>query len=67
MIGMARHGQGSSYYGQTADDLMDPFREEFALLNALCARRLRLELDLAPGVTARMLNDYMSADGEMRG
>ena len=31
MIGMARHGQGSSYYGQTADDLMDPFREEFEL------------------------------------
>ena len=44
MIGMARHGQGSSYYGQTADDLMDPFREEFELLNALCARRLRLEI-----------------------
>ena len=64
MIGMARHGQGSSYYGQTADDLMDPFREEFALLNALCARRVRLEVDLAPGVTAKMLNDYTPADGD---
>jgi len=29
------------YYGRTADDLMDPFRAEFELLNALCARRLR--------------------------
>jgi Ca-activated chloride channel family protein len=63
MIGMARHGQGSSYYGQTADDLMDPFREEFELLNALCARRLRLEIAPAAGVKAKMLNDYV-ADGD---
>ena len=61
MIGMARHGQGSSYYGQTADDLMDPFREEFELLNALCARRLRLEVGPAAGVTAKVLNDYVAA------
>jgi Ca-activated chloride channel family protein len=63
MIGMARHGQGSSYYGQTADDLMDPFREEFELLNALCARRPRLEIAPAAGVKAKMLNDYV-ADGD---
>jgi Ca-activated chloride channel homolog len=63
MIGMARHGQGSTYYGQTADDLMDPFREEFELLNALCARRLRLEIAPAAGVKAKMLNDYV-VDGD---
>ena len=63
MIGMARHGQGSSYYGQTAADLMDPFREEFELLNALCARRLRLEVTTAAGVKSKMLNDYV-ADGD---
>lgn len=63
MIGMAKHGHGSSYYGQTADDLMDPFREEFELLNALCARRLRLEIEPAPGVKAKLLNDYV-ADGQ---
>jgi Ca-activated chloride channel family protein len=62
MIGMARHGRGSAYYGQTADDLMDPFREEFELLNALCARRVRLEIEPAPGVKAKLLNDYV-ADG----
>lgn len=60
MIGMANHGHGSSYYGQTADDLMDPFREEFELLNALCARRLRLEVEPAPGVKAKLLNDYVA-------
>jgi Ca-activated chloride channel family protein len=63
MIGMAKHGQGSSYYGQTADDLMDPFREEFELLNALCARRVRLEIEPAPGVKAKLLNDYV-AEGD---
>jgi Ca-activated chloride channel family protein len=42
---------------------MDPFREEFELLNALCARRLRLEIEPAPGVKAKLLNDYV-ADGD---
>jgi Ca-activated chloride channel family protein len=63
MIGMARTGHGRSYYGETAEDLMDPFREEFELLNAACARRLKLEV-AAPrtGVRARMLNDYAPAE-----
>lgn len=58
MIGMSRAGQGNSYYGQTAEDLMDPFREEFALLNALYARRPVLELQTADGVRAEILNGY---------
>ena len=61
MIGMARAGHGSSYYGQTAEDLMDPFREELDLLNALCARRLQLEVEPAPGVQVTLLNEYGSA------
>lgn len=64
MIGMARHGQGNSYYGRTADDLLDPFREEFDLLNALYARRLRLEVEPAPGVQVQLLNDYVE-DGNL--
>ncbi len=62
MIGMAKHGHGSSCYGQTADDLMDPFREGFELLNALWARRLRHKIEPAPGVKAKLLNEYV-ADG----
>jgi Ca-activated chloride channel family protein len=61
MIGMARSGGGSSYYGESAQDLMDPFREEFDLLNALCARRLQLQVEPAPGVELRLLNDYETA------
>jgi Ca-activated chloride channel family protein len=67
MIGMARAGLGNTYYGQTAEDLMDPFREEFALLNATCARRLELKLAPAPGVQAEVLNDYpLTDDGNSR-
>jgi Ca-activated chloride channel family protein len=61
MIGMARAGHGASYYGESADDLMDPFREEFDLLNALCARRLELQVEPAAGVKVTMLNDYGAA------
>jgi Ca-activated chloride channel family protein len=58
MISMARAGRGNNYYGQTAEDLMDPFREEFALLNATCARRVELILSTVHGVTAQVLNGY---------
>lgn len=58
MAEMARAGQGNAYYGQTADDLADPFREELDLLNALCGRVLRLALAPASGVEARVVNQY---------
>ena len=32
MIGMANNGKGQGYYGETAEDLVDPFEEEFELL-----------------------------------
>ena len=32
MIEMANSGLGQGYYGETADDLSDPFKEEFELL-----------------------------------
>jgi Ca-activated chloride channel homolog len=58
MAAMAHGGQGQAHYGQTADDLMDPFQEEFDLLDALCARKLRLHLSPEPGVTCEVINDY---------
>ena len=61
MHAMARNGRGNAYYGATADDLMDPFREELALLNALMARRLTLHLEPSEGVMIEVLNDYPSA------
>ncbi len=58
MVAMANAGGGNSYYGQTADDLMDPFREEFDLLSAMCARRVRLHLSAAPGCRVEVRNGY---------
>ncbi len=58
MIQMARAGQGNSYYGRTAEDLMDPFQEEFDLLSALFAKRVRLSLSPSNGMTANVLNRF---------
>jgi Ca-activated chloride channel family protein len=65
MTAMARAGQGNAYYGQTAEDLMDPFREEFDLMSALCARRLRLALAPASGVRVEVVNQHRT-DAEGR-
>lgn len=58
MTGMADAGRGNAYYGQTADDLADPFREELALLDAMCARQVELALEAPAGVTVEVLNHY---------
>jgi Ca-activated chloride channel family protein len=65
MAGMASAGQGQAHYGQTAEDLMDPFQEEFDLLEALLARRMRLRLMPEKGVNFEVLNGY-SQDKEGR-
>jgi Ca-activated chloride channel family protein len=58
MMGMAKAGQGRSYYSESAEDLMDNFREEFALLRALCSRSLRLFIDLPFDGKVRVINRY---------
>ena len=65
MTGMASAGQGQAHYGQTAEDLMDPFQEEFDLLEALLARRMRLRMMPEKGVSFEVLNGY-SQDKEGR-
>ena len=58
MIGMAGSGLGQGYYGETAEDLADPFREEFELLLNTVANNLRLKVD-APGfVEFKLLNNF---------
>lgn len=42
MVAMARAGSGNHYYGETADDLIEPFQQELELLGNLCLRALRL-------------------------
>ena len=59
MTGMAKHGQGRSYFGESAEDLMDPFMEEFDLLSNLVARRLTVSLKTLPGVRVIQRNGYL--------
>ena len=58
MIALAERGQGNHYYGETAEDLMEPFQTEFELLAALCARELTLRIETAPGVAVTLRNKY---------
>lgn len=62
MAAMAGEGRGNAYYGETAEDLIDPFQQEFDLLSALCARKLRLAASPADGVKVEVLNK-LPADG----
>lgn len=55
---MAEQGQGQAYYGETAEDLMGPFQEEFDLLTSVYARNVRLAIDCPDGITAEVLNTY---------
>jgi Ca-activated chloride channel family protein len=65
MIRMANAGHGNSYYGETAEDLMDPFTEEFDLLAALCARQVYLRANVPSPVTMAVLNKFnQSLDGD---
>lgn len=66
MVAMARAGGGNHYYGETAEDLMDPFQQELELLGNLCMRELHLSVKVADGVTCELLNALPSQDGGWR-
>lgn len=58
MVAMAKAGQGNHYYGETANDLMEPFREEFNLLANLCLKSLTMSVTVPAGTSVELLNDY---------
>jgi Ca-activated chloride channel family protein len=58
MTAMAKQGLGRSYYGDLAEDLLDPFMEEFDLLANLVARKLTVSFDTQQGFTITQLNGY---------
>ena len=66
MSAMAMSGGGNGYYGQTAEDLIDPFTEEFELLKALVATEVTVALDGIGDVSFELLNDYPVAQGGHR-
>jgi len=56
MVAMARAGAGNHYYGDTADDLMEPFQQELELLGNLCLRDLRLAATVPDGFGVEIVN-----------
>jgi Ca-activated chloride channel family protein len=66
MVAMARAGGGNHYYGDTADDLMEPFQQELALLGNLCLRDLRIQATSPTAASLRLLNDFTAVDGGWR-
>ncbi|HZQ60609.1 MAG TPA: VWA domain-containing protein [Casimicrobiaceae bacterium] len=62
MLAMAKAGRGNAYYGQTAQDLAEPFHNELALLSSLCARGMVLKVNAPRGVQVALRNDYEPAE-----
>ena len=56
-------GQGSHYYAETADDLLESFNEEFELMSNLWAKGPTIKVDEVDKVSVRLMNDYLKADG----
>ena len=63
MLQLADSGGGNAYYGATADDLSDPFSEEFELISNLYAKELKLRLLPKDGFKMKVQNLYRK-DGE---
>jgi len=63
MIGMADSGLGQGYYGETADDLADPFNEEFELLLNTLATRIVMKAETPAYVSMELVNDFRERDG----
>ena len=57
MIEMASSGLGQGYYGETAEDLSDPFQEEFALLLNTIATNVRLSASAPKFIKLQLMNN----------
>lgn len=58
MVDIGRAGRGQSYYGQTVEDLEDPFREEFDLLSNIMATNLKIFVECPNFINLKLLNRY---------
>ncbi len=65
MIELAKSGQGSHYYAETAEDLLESFNEEFELMANLWAKDLILDIEPEDGVQIKLMNDYRRIDGQL--
>ncbi len=62
MTQMAKGGSGRSYYGETAEDLLEPFLEEYDFLRAACTQGLQLRMKAGAGLKLVQRNGYRSSE-----
>lgn len=66
MVSMGRAGGGNHYYGEAAEDLMEPFQQELELLTNMCLRDLRLSVTVSDGFLIEVVNQFPAIDGGWR-
>ena len=62
MAAMARQGNGTAYYGESAEDLAPNFEAEFGILSSTTGLSVEITLHPRAGVSAKVMNDYRSTD-----
>ncbi|MDC3116617.1 VWA domain-containing protein [Alphaproteobacteria bacterium] len=62
MVKMANSGLGQSYYGQTSEDLMDPFNEEFQTLINTIATEIKVKEEHPSFINVELMNNYQRSD-----
>ena len=66
MVEMGRRGGGNQYYGEAAEDLMEPFEQELDLLANLSLREVTLRADAGPGVKLELVSTQRRAQDGWR-
>ncbi len=61
MGNIGRRGQGRVYYGESAEDLMDPFLEEFEFLADRCASDVQVAVQTTPGVEVTQATNHWAS------
>ena len=66
MVNIANSGLGNSYYGQTSQDLMDPFNEEFQTLINTVATEIKVKEEYPDFISVELMNNYQRTDDVIR-
>lgn len=66
MVAMARAGGGNHYYGDKAEDLMEPFQQELDLLANLALQQVEMRVSAADGLRVEMLNELSTVEAGWR-
>ena len=66
MVKIANSGLGQSYYGQTSQDLMDPFNEEFQTLINTVATDIKVKEEHPDFVNVQLMNNFQRTNDVFR-